>query len=80
MELRILGEIRDVQTIATGPRIRELDRLRRIYGPGRWRKMKGIARVQLPDGTQAWAEVHWYQAHGVGRKEFKVKRLMGEQI
>ena len=76
MELEILGEIRDSQTIAKGQKIREFDRLRRVYGPGRWRKCKGLATVRLPDGSIATAEVHWYEAHGVGRREFKVKRLL----
>jgi hypothetical protein len=79
VDVRIVGEVSEVEAIARGPRIRELERLRRIYGPGRWRKLKGIARVRLPDGTVSWAEVHWYEAHGVGRKEFKVKRLLGER-
>jgi hypothetical protein len=79
VEIKILGDIQDVETIATGSGIREIERLRRVYGPGRWRKLKGAARVRLPDGTESWAEVHWYQAHGVGRREFKMKRLMGER-
>ena len=79
MEIKILGDIQDVEMIATGSGIREIERLRRVFGPGRWRKLKGVARIRLPDGTESWAEVHWYQAHGVGRREFKVKRLMGER-
>jgi hypothetical protein len=75
----ILGGIRDVEIVAIGSRIREIERLRHAYGPGRWRKMKGLAKVRLPDGTVSWAEVHWYQAHGIGRREFKVKRLAGER-
>lgn len=76
MSLEIVSEISAVETIAAGRRIRELERLRRVYGPGRWRKRKGIARVRLPDGTVSQAEVHWYEAHGIGRKELKVKRLL----
>ena len=76
MDFEILGEIRDSQTIARGREIREFDRLRRVYGPGRWRKCKGLATLRLPDGSIAAAEVHWYEAHGVGRREFKVKRLL----
>jgi hypothetical protein len=60
-----------------GRKIRELERLRKIYGPGRWRKCKGIATVRLPDGILQQAEVHWYEAHGIGRVELKVKRLIG---
>jgi hypothetical protein len=78
VEIKILGEIQDVETIATGSGIREIERLRRVFGPGRWRKLKGVARIRVPDGTESRAEVH-YQARGVGRREFKVKRLMGER-
>jgi hypothetical protein len=77
--IEIQGQISKVQTIATGPAIRELARLKKVYGPGRWRKRKGNAKVKLPDGTIALAEVHWYEAHGVGKKEFKIKRLLGDE-
>jgi hypothetical protein len=76
MPFEILSGISDVETFATGSRIREIARLRRIYGRGRWRKRKGIARVRLPDGSIHAAEVHWYEAAGIGRKEFKIKRLL----
>src|SRR5450759_5584089 len=75
--LEIVGEIEGEEAIAIGGKIREIDRLRKIYGRGRWRKMKGVAVVRLPDGTTSPAEVHWYESHGVGRKEFKIKRLLG---
>lgn len=75
-DIRIVSAIHSMQQIAVGRSIRELDRLIRMHGPGRWRKMKGIARICLPDGTVITAEVHWYEAHGVGRREFKVKRLL----
>lgn len=78
MYFEILGEIADVETFATGSDIRELPRLRKLYGRGRWRKRKGIARVQLDDGEELLAEVHWYEAHGIGRKEFKIKRYIDE--
>ena len=78
MSLEIIGEISDIETIAVGRGIRELARLRRVYGPGRWRKRKGMARVRLPDGTVGRAEVHWYEAHGIGRREFKIKRLLSD--
>jgi len=78
LEIKILGQISRIETIAIGRGIRELDRLRKVYGPGRWRKCKGIAKVRLPDGTKCMAEIHWYEAHGIGRKEYKVKRLLGE--
>jgi hypothetical protein len=76
MGITILGDITGVELIATGNRIRKLGWLRRMYGPGRWRKLKGFARVRLPDGTTSRAEVHWYESHGVGRVELKVKRLL----
>ena len=77
-DFEVLGRIRDRETIAVGRRIRELERLRKVYGPGRWRKCKGLAKVRLPDGSTSEAEVHWYEAHGIGRKEFKIKRLLSE--
>lgn len=78
--LEIVGEITRTRTIASGGRIRELRRLRKIYGPGRWRKMKGVARVRLPDGTLVLGEVHWYEAHGIGRRELKLKRIVPEEL
>ena len=71
----IVGGIRDIDVIAIGTGIRDLGRLRRKYGPGRWRKLKGIALVRLEDGSLHIAEIHWYEAHGVGRKEAKIKRF-----
>ena len=79
MGIEILGKIFDIETMAQGRGIRELDRLRKVYGPGRWKKRKGIARVRLHSGLVVTAEVHWYEAHGVGRKEFKLKRIVGER-
>ena len=76
MYFEILGQISDVETFATGAGIREIARLRRVYGRGRWRKRKGIARVRLMDGSVHFAEVHWYEAAGIGRKEFKIKHLL----
>ena len=76
MYFEILGDISNVETFAVGSSIRELARLRKIYGRGRWRKRKGIARVRLEDGEERLAEVHWYEAHGLGRKEFKIKRYI----
>lgn len=79
MDIKVVGTIFDIHTIAVGRRIREVERLQKAYGPGRWRKLKGVAIVRLPDGSVHRAEVHWYEAHGTGRKELKVKRLVGEQ-
>jgi hypothetical protein len=78
MPFEIVGEIEQVETIATGPRIRDLPRLRRLYGRGRWRKLKGVALIRLRSGTLCRAELHWYEAHGVGRKEIKRKRYVDE--
>lgn len=66
MEAELLSGITEIETIAIGRRIRELDRLQKAYGSGRWRKLKGEALVRLPDGSPARAEVHWYEAHGIG--------------
>ena len=76
MYFRILGEITDVETIATGSSIRELARLRRRYGRGRWRKRKGTAQVELAGGVIRLAELHWYEAAGIGQREFKIKRYL----
>jgi len=76
MYFEIVGEIIDVETFATGSSIREIGRLRKFYGRGRWRKRKGVARVRLPDGSIRLAEVHWYEAHGIGRRELKIKRYV----
>jgi len=76
MEPRILGEISDPQVIARGVSLMVRRRLRKLYGQGWWRKLKGVATVRLPDGYVTLAEVHWYEAHGVGRRELKIKRLL----
>ncbi len=76
MEAVIIGEITEIQVIAIGNSIHDIKRLHRNYGAGRWRKLKGVALVRFPDGIALMAEVHWYEAHGVGRKELKVKRIL----
>ncbi len=76
MDFDLVDDLTDVETIATGGGIRELPRLRRLYGKGRWRKMKGTARIRLKDGRIRLAELHWYEAHGIGKKEFKRKRYL----
>jgi hypothetical protein len=76
VDIKLLSDITGVEVVAVGRGIRELERLRKVYGPGRWRKLKGVARVRLPDGSTCRAEVHWYEAHGIGRKEVKIKRLL----
>lgn len=72
----IISDITNVEVIAIGKSIRELERLREQYGDGRWRKMKGIATIQLSNGHVRKAEIHWYEAQGVGRKEYKRKRYL----
>ena len=76
MAFQILDRIAEIETIAVGNRIREIERLRRVYGRARWRKRKGIARVELDDGAVRLAELHWYEATGIGRREFKIKRYL----
>ncbi len=76
MYFEIVGPIQNVETFAIGSSIRDLPRLRRMYGRGRWRKRKGVATVRLPDGTVAEAELHWYEASGIGRREMRIKRLV----
>ncbi|MGA9625186.1 MAG: hypothetical protein WBQ65_12005 [Bryobacteraceae bacterium] len=76
MRFRTVGQIASTETIAGGSGIREIARLRKFYGPGRWRKLKGQARIVLADGTACEAEGHWYEASGIGRKEFKIKRIL----
>ena len=76
MALQILSEVEDIQTIATGSGIREIARLRKYYGRGRWRKRKGVADVRLANGDIVRAEIHWYEATGIGRREFKIKRIL----
>jgi len=76
MHFHILGDITHVEAFATGYGIREIARLRKLYGKGRWRKRKGVARIRLGDGTVHLAEVHWYEATGIGKREFKLKRFI----
>jgi hypothetical protein len=76
MDFEIIGEVTHAETFAVGSSIREIARLRKRFGPGRWRKRKGIARVRLSDGSIRLVEVHWYEAHGIGRKQFKIKQYL----
>lgn len=72
----VISDIIDVEPIAVGRAIRDLARLRKRYGSGRWRKMKGVATIRLANGRVRRAELHWYEAHGIGRKELKRKRYV----
>jgi hypothetical protein len=76
MNFEIISEIREIETIAVGSRIRDIARLRKMYGKGRWRKLKGVAQVRLRSGRIRLAELHWYEAHGIGRKGLKRKRYL----
>lgn len=76
MYLELIGGIEKTETIAVGTQIRQLDELIEQYGNGRWTKLKGTAMVRLPDGTIRKAEIHWYEAHGVGRRRLKIKRFL----
>jgi hypothetical protein len=74
--VEFVGDITDIETIATGQGIHRLKHLRKRYGGRRWRKMKGVATVRTFDGSARRAEVHWYEAHGVGRKGMKIKTFL----
>ena len=76
MIFEIIGPIRETESIAAATSIRDLHRLRKFHGPGRWRKLKGTASIRLTGGTMRLAEIHWYEAHGVGKKELKIKRFL----
>ena len=76
MHFEILGDIESVETIAAGTGIREIARLRKLYGRARWRKRKGFAHVRLRNGRVVSAEIHWYEASSIGKREFKIKRLL----
>ena len=76
MDFVLVGDISDVEPISVGRRVRDRRRLDRLYGKGRWRKMKGVGKIRLPDGWVVLAELHWYEAHGIGRKELKAKRYL----
>ena len=76
MYFEVISEIGDIETIARGPSVREQKRLRKQFGGGRWRKVKGIASVRLANGRIQTVELHWYEAHGIGRKKLKIKRFL----
>jgi hypothetical protein len=76
MQIEIVGKIEAIEVIATGGRIKDIMRLRKQYGPGRWRKLKGIADIRLENGQIRQAELHWYEAHGIGKRKMKIKRFM----
>lgn len=78
MKFQVLGPITNVETIAVGSGIRVLGYLRKHHGPGRWRKLKGVATVRLPNGALRKVELHWYEAHGMGKRDIKIKRYLDD--
>jgi hypothetical protein len=78
MKFELVGSIANVEVIAAGPGVRVRSYLRKAYGPARWRKMKGTATVRLPNGALRAVELHWYEAHGSGRRDLKIKRYLDE--
>ncbi len=76
MYFEIIGEIKSIEAIATGTSIRDIARLRKRYGTGRWRKLKGMATVRLRSGAVHRAEIRWYEAHGIGKVKFKIKQFL----
>jgi hypothetical protein len=76
MYFEIIGEIENIEEIAVGGRIRDIMRIQKQYGPGRWRKLKGLAMVRLQSGKIRKAELHWYEAHGIGKKKMKIKTFL----
>ena len=74
--IEVIGPIARIETIASGRGIHELENLRRLFGPGKWRKLKGVAKVKLPSGNVRLCEVHWYEAHGIGKRKLKIKRFL----
>jgi hypothetical protein len=76
MHFELESQILDIELIAVGPGIRDLDRLRIQFGSGRWRKLKGVADVKLLNGNIRRAEIHWYEAHGIGKRKMKIKRFL----
>ena len=78
MHFEVIGKITDIETIAVGRSIRIIQILQKRYGKGRWRKLKGIADVRLSDGTIRLAEVHWFEAHGIGKRKMRIKRYLDE--
>jgi hypothetical protein len=79
MKFQIVGPIRNTEVIAAGPGIRVRSLLNKAYGRARWRKMKGTATVRLPNGALRMVELHWYEAHGIGKRNIKIKRYLDEE-
>ena len=78
MKFEVIGEIREVELIGRGTGVKIRAYLRKPYGRGSWRKLKGVATVLLPNGSRRIVELHWYEAHGIGRRDLKIKRYLDE--
>jgi hypothetical protein len=78
MKVDVVGEITEIEPIAAGPSLRVRALLRKAYGVGRWRKLKGVATVRLPNGRVRRVELHWYEAHGIGKRDFKIKDYLDQ--
>jgi hypothetical protein len=78
VKFEIVGDIEETETIATGRGVRVRSLLQKVYGKGRWRKLKGEATVRLPNGKIRRVELHWYEAHGIGRRDFKIKKYLDQ--
>jgi hypothetical protein len=78
VSFEVVGEIEAIETIAAGPSVKVRSSLRKLYGRDRWRKRKGIATVRLPNGSLRRVELHWYEAHGIGRRDLKIKAFVDE--
>jgi hypothetical protein len=76
MKFDVVGQITGIEVVASGSAIRVLRTLRKVYGRGRWRKLKGVATILLPNGALRKVELHWYEAHGIGRRDLKIKRYL----
>ena len=76
MKFEVIGPIREIEVIASGVGVQVRSYLRKAYGRGRWRKLKGIATVRLPNGAQRKVELHWYEAHGIGKRDMKIKSYL----
>jgi hypothetical protein len=72
----IVGLIERIETIASGTGIQRLAELQTWFGRGHWRKLKGVATIRMADGTLVRAELHWYEAHGIGKRQVKIKRFL----
>jgi hypothetical protein len=76
VQFEIVGAVEQAETIATGSGVKVRALLRRVHGRGRWRKRKGMATVRLPNGKLRRVELHWYEAHGIGKRDFKIKAYL----